>query len=49
MMLLSAAPAAGHVARLAGWVQMRTALFVAVYLVGCTVYGLAAYGDSSGS
>jgi len=44
MMLPSAAPAAGHVARLARRVQMPTALFVAGYLVVWTVYGLAAYG-----
>src|SRR4051794_5768168 len=44
MMLPSAAPAAGHVARLARRVQAPTALFVAGYLAVWTAYGLAAYG-----
>jgi predicted metal-binding membrane protein len=44
MMLPSAAPAAGHVARLARRVHAPTALFVAGYLAVWTAYGLAAYG-----
>jgi predicted metal-binding membrane protein len=44
MMLPSAAPAAGHVARVARRVQAPTALFVAGYLAVWTAYGLAAYG-----
>jgi predicted metal-binding membrane protein len=43
MMLPSAAPAAGHVARLARRVQVPTVLFVVGYLAIWTVYGLAAY------
>src|SRR5919109_2384970 len=42
MMLPSAVPAAGHVARLAR--RNLTVLFVAGYLAAWTVYGLAAYG-----
>ena len=42
MMLPSAVPAAGHVARLAR--RNLTVLFVAGYLAVWTVYGLAAYG-----
>jgi predicted metal-binding membrane protein len=42
MMLPSAAPAAGHVARLAR--RFPTLLFVAGYLAVWTAYGLAAYG-----
>jgi predicted metal-binding membrane protein len=42
MMLPSAAPAAGHVARLAR--RVPTVLFVAGYLAVWTGYGLAAYG-----
>ena len=42
MMLPSALPAAGHVARLAR--RNLTVLFVAGYLAAWTVYGLAAYG-----
>jgi predicted metal-binding membrane protein len=42
MMLPSAAPAAGHVARIAR--RVPTVLFVAGYLAVWTVYGLAAYG-----
>src|ERR687884_396269 len=42
MMLPSAVPAAGQVARLAR--RNRTVLFVAGYLAVWTVYGLAAYG-----
>src|SRR5919199_5861810 len=42
MMLPSAAPAAGHVARLAR--RSPTLLFVPGYLAVWTVYGLAAYG-----
>src|SRR5438874_9198403 len=42
MMLPSAVPAAGHVARLAR--RDATALFVSGYLAVWTVYGLAAYG-----
>jgi predicted metal-binding membrane protein len=42
MMLPSAVPAAGHVARLAP--RNLTVLFVAGYLAAWTVYGLAAYG-----
>jgi predicted metal-binding membrane protein len=42
MMLPSAVPAAGHLARLAR--RSRPVLFVAGYLAVWTVYGLAAYG-----
>src|SRR5919199_6864202 len=42
MMLPSAAPAAGHVARLAR--RSPTVLFVAGYLAVWTAYGLGAYG-----
>ena len=42
MMLPSAVPAAGHMARLAR--RNATVLFVAGYLAVWTVYGLAAYG-----
>src|ERR1041385_6115433 len=43
MMLPSAAPAAGHLTRLARRVHVPTVLFVAGYLAIWTVYGLAAY------